>query len=334
MYNKEMKKRSLTILIFISWLIDACVPFPPSHTPIPINTPTIFIPALEDWDAGNLAFSHGAEGEWDDILWGGFANAFVKKGDTYYQGSPYYDNQCESVAHRSIGVATSTDGMTWVKYEGNPVITWSSQGSVEEGAVSSAAWLDADGKFYIYYGANTGTSCNINSSARLAMSEDGFNFQDMGEVLSGSNLSVWGSGDELFPVGAYSYNNQWNLYYIPNGVALSRKLGVASGSSPVIFTQSAGLNDSTIPAWGPVSIILDGPNSILFTNPNDGTATMNIYLFNTGNPSLVQYYGSYALSNCTQPAVFEEIRGSGHHWMLACRDQNAENYYIRNAFLP
>jgi hypothetical protein len=61
---------------------------------------------------------------------------------------------------------------------------------------------------------------------------------------------------------------------------------------------------------------------------------MNIYLFNTGNPSLVQYYGSYALSNCTQPAVFEEIRGSGHHWMLACRDQNAENYYIRNAFLP
>jgi len=332
-----MKKRSLTVLIFISWIISTCVPFPSSHSPTAIATPTIFIPVAKDWDAGSLAFSDGAEGEWDDILWGGFANSLIKKGDTYflyYQGSPYYDNQCESVAHRSIGVATSTDGIIWVKYDRNPVITWASQGSIEEGAVSSGAWLDEDGKIYIYYGANSGTRCNINSSARLAVSEDGLIFQDVGEVLSGSNSRIWGSGDELFPVGAYSYTNQWNLYYIPNGVAISRKLGIASGSSPGIFSRSAGLNDSTISAWGPVSIIRDGQSSLLFTNPNDGSATMNVYLFHAGNPSFVQYYSSFVLSNCTQPAIFEETIESRQHWMIACRDQNAENYYIRHAYSP
>jgi hypothetical protein len=332
-----MNKSNVILLIFISWLIDACIPFAHLHPPTPIDTPTIFIPALEDWDAGSLAFSHGAEGEWDAILWGGFANSLIKKGDTYflyYQGSPSYDDQCESVGYRSIGVATSTDGITWVKYAGNPVITWSSQGSIEEGAVSSAALLDADGRIYVYYGANTGTACNIHASARLAVSDDGLNFQDMGEVLSGNNPSVWGAGDELFPVGAYSYDNQWNLYYIPNGVALSRKLGVASGSSPLIFTLSEGLNDATIPAWGPVSIVLDGPISILFTNPNDGTTSVNIYLFNTENPSTVQFYGSYVLSNCTQPSMFKEISENSHHWMMACRDQKVGNYNIRNADSP
>jgi hypothetical protein len=50
------------------------------------------IPTLNDWQAGSLAFSHGSEGEWDFILWGGFANSLIKKGNTYYlyyQPTPY-----------------------------------------------------------------------------------------------------------------------------------------------------------------------------------------------------------------------------------------------------
>src|SRR5215216_589301 len=297
----------------------------------------ITIPGLSDWDAGSLAFSHGSEGEWDFFLWGGFANSLIKKGDTYYlyyQGSPSYDNQCDSVAQRSIGVATSTDGIQWVKSANNPVITWSGQGSIEEGAASSAAWLGADGKIYIYYGANTGSGCSVNASARLAVSEDGVNFQDVGEVLSGRDPTVWGSGDEIFPVGIYSHENQWYLYYVPNGVSLSRKLGVAIGVSPIVFTQSMGVNDSTIHAWGPVSIILEGLESVLITNPNDGSGSINIYRFSANNPAVVQFQDSYTLSNCNQASVLYESIESGHHWMISCRDQNADNYYIRNAFTP
>ena len=292
-----------------------------------------FFPAVGDWDAGTLAFSHGAEGEWDHILWGGFANSLIKKGDTYflyYQGSPNYDEQCDSVAGRAIGVATSTDGITWTKSPNNPVITWSSQGSIEEGAVGSAAWLGADGKIYVYYGANTGSGCTVRTSLRLAVSEDGENFQDAGEVLSPNNRDVWGAGDEFHPVGVYVQGDQWNLFYIPNGVPLARKLGVGVGEAPNGFDRSTGLNDSTVPAWGPVSVMLDGAQSVLVTNPQGVSGPLNFYRFDAADPAFVQLQDSYALPDCTQASVIYEE--SAHRWMMSCRDQNAENYYIRNAY--
>lgn len=309
-------------------------------TPTPTSSVTaspapITIPAAEDWDAGTLAFSQGAEGEWDHILWGAFANSLIKKGDTYflyYQGSPYYDEQCESVAGRAIGVATSTDGIHWTKYPGNPIITWSSQGSVEEGAVSSAAWLAEDGRIYLYYGANTGTGCTVNASARLAVSDDGLNFLDLGEVLSWQDSQVWGSGDEIFPIGVARQGNEWHLYYTPNGVLQSRKLGVARGGAPNLFSQSFGVNDGSVPAWGPVSVITDGADSILITNPNDGSAPINFYRFDPANPASIEPLVSYELPNCIQASVLYERATA--HWMMSCRDQGAENYFIRNAFVP
>jgi hypothetical protein len=307
-----------------------------SPTLSPTSSPeTLNIPELADWQNPTLAFSHGAEGEWDFILWGGFSNSLIKKGDTYYlyyQGSRYYDEQCESVAQRAIGVATSTDGIHWTKSEQNPIISWSSQGSIEEGAVSAAAWVGEDGRVYLYYGANTGSGCNVNANARLAVSEDGVNFQDLGEVLSGMDPNVWGSGDEIFPIGVYSYQNRWYLYYTPNGVALSRKLGVAIGESPTTFGQTFGLNDSTLPAWGPVSVIVAGPDSVLITNPNDGVTPMSFYRFSADNPSAVQIHDAYTVPNCAQASVIHDT--STASWMMSCRDQNAENYYIWRAITP
>lgn len=293
------------------------------------------IPALEDWDAGNLAFTQGAEGEWDHILWGGFSNSLIKKGDTYYlyyQGSPFYDDTCESVAHRAIGVATSTDGIHWTKSPRNPVLTWTSQGSIEEGAVGSAAWVGADGRVYLYYGANTGTGCNIKANLRLAVSEDGETFEDVGEVLSANDPSVWGWGDEFHPVGAYSHENRWYLYYIPNGVSLARKLGVAIGGSPASFEQSTGLNDSTVPAWGPVSVVLSDAESVLVTNPQGVDGPLDFYRFDAANPVSVQLVDSYKIPDCTQASVLYE-HDTGR-WMISCRGQIADHYTIRNAYTP
>ncbi len=305
-----------------------------TETSTPAPEP-ISIPALEDWDAGSMAFSQGAEGEWDHILWGGFANSLVKKGDTYYlyyQGSQFYDDTCESVAHRAIGVATSTDGIHWTKSPRNPVLTWTSQGSIEEGAVGSAVWVGADGRFYLYYGANTGTGCNIRANLRLAVSEDGESFEDVGEVLSANDQNVWGSGDEFHPVGAYSNENQWYLYYIPNGVSLARKLGVAIGGSPASFEQSTGLNDSSVPAWGPVSVVLSGAESVLVTNPEGVDGPLNFYRFDAANPASVQLQGSYNIPDCTQASVLYE-HDTGR-WMISCRGQVADHYTIRDAYTP
>lgn len=296
---------------------------------------TVTIPALNDWQVGSLAFARGAEGTWDHYLWGGFANSLIKKDGVYYlyyQGAPSYDEQCDSVASRGIGVATSVDGVNWVKSPKNPVITWSSQGSLEEGAASSAAWVGNDGRIYIYYGANTGSGCIVHANARLAVSEDGENFQDLGAVLAWNDPTVWGSGDEIFPVGAYSHENKWYLYYIPNGVPLSRKLGVAVGGSYNAFTQTMGVNGSTIPAWGPVSVVSDTSAGILFVNAATVPGLINIYTFSLSAPALVNFHDAYTFSDCTRASVlYDDTLG---RWLMACRNADQTKYLIKYAGVP
>ena len=66
----------------------------PPTSPVPLT-----FPSLDDWDAGRLAFSHGAEGEWDYILWGGFANSLIRKGNTYYL---YYQGSSSTTTNANL----------------------------------------------------------------------------------------------------------------------------------------------------------------------------------------------------------------------------------------
>ena len=329
-----MRKFTLNLFSIIALLSLFAVPSrlvgAQRNIDLPYTSHSISPPTLSDWQEGVVALTHGGEGEWDYYLWGGFSNSLIKMGNMYYlyyQGSPSYDEQCGSVSYRGIGLATSTDGINWFKSDKNPVISWSSQGSVEEGAASSASWVGDDGKIYIYYGANTGSGCLVNTSARLAVSDDGIVFQDLGEVLSGSNLNVWGAGDELFPVGAYSYADNWYLYYIPNGVPQTRKLGIATGNSAVNFTESDGINNGSIPSWGPVSVLPNGTESLLFTNPNDPSGLLNIYTFDVSNPNTISLYDTYTIPDCTQSSLLYEA--NENRWMISCRDATASKYIIR-----
>jgi hypothetical protein len=283
---------------------------------------TINLPEQTDWQAKGVAIQQGADGQWDRYLWGGFANSLIKKGSTYflyYQGSPYYDYVCESVAYRAIGVATSTDGINWTKYQGNPVISWSSQGSVEEGAASAAAWVGSDGKVYIYYGANSGSGCNVTTNGRLAVSTDGLTFTDQGSVISGQNSAIWGYGDEIFPLGAYEHLGTWNVFYTPNGTAQSRKLGVVSGNSPTSLTTSAGVNGGTVPVWGTVSTVMNEASSVLFVNDGGTDLPLKAYRFNAADPKNITLDKTYFFSDCARFSVLYDAGLS--RWLMLCTDR-------------
>ncbi len=173
----------------------------------------IAVPEQSEWQDRGVAIRRGEEGDWDRYLGGAFTNNIIKIGETYYdyyQGSETCDSTCDSVARRTIGVATSKDGIHWEKYANNPVITWSSRGSIEEGAAGAGVWPGKDGKVYLRYGANTGTGCNVNAAIRLAVRSDGYGFADAGVVAAGTDGHIWGRGDELFPraaglVGSYAF---------------------------------------------------------------------------------------------------------------------------------
>jgi hypothetical protein len=273
----------------------------PSSNPLVLFS--VAIPQQEDWVDHGKIIDSGVEGDWDLYLWGGFANSVVKKDGVYYlyyQGSNGYDEVEGTVTYRAIGVATSADGIKFSKYQGNPVITWFPHDHLEEGAVSAAASLSAQGEVELYYGANTWAGGSlVNADGRLAVSEDGLHFRDAGKVLDHKDRSIWGSGDEIFPIIGFSDNGRWFVYYIPNGVPQRGSLGVAWGDGKDQLKNSASASSGgvQVPVWGQGGYARIGQDSyVLFTsnfNAQSGSLiearTMSLEKPNLLSEPVVQY---------------------------------------------
>ena len=232
--------------------------FGDTRTPAaPISESKVHIPAQSAWVDYGTILEAGVNGEWDLYLWGGFAFSVLKRDETYYlyyQGSSDYRTEFdETVLWRSIGVATSKDGIHFTKYVDNPILTWFPNQNGEEGAVSSGVSFGEQGETFLFYGANAHESpTTVNADVRVAASLDAFSFTDLGVVLNRTDRSVWGSGDELFSVDAIYDSGRWIVYYIPNGSPESGKLGVAYGNQYDALTQTSMVTSggNPISVWG------------------------------------------------------------------------------------
>jgi hypothetical protein len=125
------------------------LPFPGNDPPKvmePFKAPKdLPIPTQNDWIDFGPVLEAGAEGEWD-FFWAGFTPASVIKKDNvyyfYYVAADGYRSFDGDARHRSIGVATSPDGIRFTKYEGNPIMTHRPYDGEEEGANSAGMYLD------------------------------------------------------------------------------------------------------------------------------------------------------------------------------------------------
>jgi hypothetical protein len=74
------------------------------------------------WSDATEVFSKGSSGQWDDTELYFFSPFYVDDSGTWW--ATYGGNTGASEAGGSnLGIATSSDGTTWTRYEGNPVIT-------------------------------------------------------------------------------------------------------------------------------------------------------------------------------------------------------------------
>lgn len=211
---------------------------------------SVYVPEETDWIDKGIVLEAGPVGSWDVRLHGMITPcSVVKKHGIYFlyylgadgdRGPPHNDG---GPRHRALGVATSIDGIHFTKYDGNPIITYRPNNNEEEGIFSAGATLDENGNVVLYAGCMDAgpdpSSTNVDGDVRLYISSDGFRFDDCGDVLSHKNSSVWGYGDEIFPVGTFHANGQWHVYYVAKGYNnIMWDIGLAWGSDKSSLTQS------------------------------------------------------------------------------------------------
>jgi hypothetical protein len=296
------------------------------------------LPRESDWTDYGTIFEAGAEGEWDHLLWGGFATSVIKKDGAYflyYQGASHYRSEPDGTAvGRKIGLATSPDGIRFEKHTENPIFDWRPYGNEEEGAASSGVFLSESGEVTLFYGANTEeTDTTITADGRVAVSADGIRFTDVGVALDRTDPAVWGSGDELFPILGFRVGERWIVYYLPNGPQLSRQLGVAWGDAPTRLTSSAPSRDpgtDRIPSWGTGGVARFGDGRhVVFLNQEAG-GVLDARLVDPQQPDrLSRPVRRYRFDDFRQATVYlDEERRT---WFLYYRDGDSNRYGVKLA---
>ena len=194
--------RSASFFIFIFFQISSAQIIWTKYAGNPVLTPGI----NDAWDAGLLQ-----------------VDAVQYDGETYHM---WYTSLKDRTPPASIGYATSPDGITWIKYESNPV--FSPGGSVTV--------LISDSLFHMWYGR---TDDSGDSIIGYATSQDGINWNIYPEnpVLS---PGVPGSWDELGvqqPSVLFDEQGFHMWYHSPTGSG-SFKIGYASSEDGIDWVKS------------------------------------------------------------------------------------------------
>jgi hypothetical protein len=194
-----------------------------SGGPSPPNGGTdqeVAIPVQSEWADQGVAIARGASGAWDWRLSGATSpSAMIKKNGTYFLyfiSARGNRNEDGGPAYRTLGVATSTDGITFTKYAGNPILTHRiGVGDQEEAGIFSAtAFVDDDGTVVLYYGGMEETSPgSVDGDAVLATSTDGYTFTDHGDVWTWQQAGIT-TGNELFPMAAIHDDGVYHMWFM------------------------------------------------------------------------------------------------------------------------
>ena len=183
----------------------------------------------------NPVLTPGPPGSWDALFTG--SPVVVKEGSSYKM---WYSG-CDGNYLYQIGYATSTDGITWLKYQSNPVLTPGEPGSWDDGSVLAPFVIVTEGRYEMWYHASGGIRREINIG--YAISTDGMHWEKAREnpVLTKGEGYAWDVGYVAWPL-VIKYDGDYLMWYGGSTDLISYKTGFALSEDGIHWKKDRNNN--------------------------------------------------------------------------------------------
>ncbi|GJL58134.1 MAG: hypothetical protein NPIRA03_09910 [Nitrospirales bacterium] len=299
---------------------------------------------LSDWTEKGVVLQNSSGLAWENKP-GIAVSGISKVGGIYYLHYLAGFNGCWNadgdVNHQSLGLATSTDGVNFTKYAGNPVLKphdFLPVSSQEEGVRTAyIRYLPSKGKFYGYFGVESpggsqtcnfgggGTcGCNIGVDARVygATSVDGKTWTVEGSV--GGTYSS--SGSEVYAADWVYDGSNFSLYVTT--AEGGRNKAASRGSNPLSLNELGGVSALDW-GWSGLDAYLHDDNNTLtlIYNPqggsHPGSSNDNLYFATTHLDDMKNIQNERVIT--TSGVLQNKIFRDGNEWKWYYSDDPSWN---------
>ncbi len=223
----------------------------------------------------NPVLTPGNPGDWDEEA---VAQPCVLKSDGGYQ--MWFVGAMSGWTTRRIGYATSSDGVTWTKYDGNPVLHLGAPGSWEEIEVAAPWVLYDNGTYKMWY---TGQDSVGRYAIGYAISSDGINWTKYsGNPVVSGDVGTWDENG-VFGSRVLFDGTVYRMWYIGKDSSGIDRIGYATSpdginwtkysDNPVLDLGNNGAWDDDKVNWP--TVILDGGVYKMWYLGEDGEGGFN-----------------------------------------------------------
>ncbi len=166
----------------------------------------------------------------EHVAWAGQADPVRERGDDYWDGGNvlhtevFYDDETatwfmywtgemkDGYPYREIGVATSTDGVTWTAYPGNPVLSIDYDTTTVDGIHVHMPTVvrEASGTWHMFYACYQN---NVGNRICHATSREGILWDPLGVVLDHGAAGEFDSGSLRMPDVWIDDGGTWHMWY-------------------------------------------------------------------------------------------------------------------------
>ena len=184
-----------------------------------------------NWEkyAGNPILNLGPNGTWDDSEL--LHPSVVYDGESYHM---WYNGYGQG--QQRTGYAESSDGITWVKYTGNPVLSLGSEGEWDDSQLGLMSVMHHSGMFHMWYSAGHGPrEDDWIYRIGYATSTDGIQWAKytMNPVLDIGEEGAWDHGSVLTSCVLYDAGQDiYKMWYAGKG----EKIITGYATSPADFS--------------------------------------------------------------------------------------------------